>query len=78
MEVIGKIEYLKLELMELSYGRLYYFELDLVLLFVIDVKLRLMIMLKRNVEIYICVYLICVYNFLNFLVKEIKIYIFMV
>lgn len=78
MEVIGKIEYLKLELMELSYGRLYYFELDLELLFVIDVKLRLMIMLKRNVEIYICVYLICVYNFLNFLVKEIKIYIFMV
>lgn len=78
MEVIGKIEYLKLELMELSYGRLYYFELDLVLLFVIDVKLRLMIMLKRNVEIYIRVYLICVYNFLNFLVKEIKIYIFMV
>lgn len=76
--MIGKIEYLKLELMELSYGRLYYFELDLELLFVIDVKLRLMIMLKRNVEIYICVYLICVYNFLNFLVKEIKIYIFMV
>lgn len=78
MEVTGKTEHSKSELMELSYGRPYYLELDLVLLSAIDAKLRLMIMLKRNVEIYIRAHLICVYNFLNLLVKETKIHTLMV